>query len=383
MDITPNYISVDHCRICGSKNIVDLNVAKNFYLLNLDLSIDMPYMACADCEFIFQGRYVGDDFLSTYYNKSPMLRRKTPNRYEIDQIERQANFVTRNIDIAKKRVLEIGSSTGFFLKYLHQKYSVDIYFDELSEEAVEILEEQSEFKNFHKFDVKIDLIVLRHVLEHIYDLDSFLSHIDKITESKSMVFVEVPDWSHLDGDTDPLNFEHINQFNSGNVIDLFSRKGWSCEALEKSICATDPASPNRVQRFIFKKLNYFSDIEPRFNQFMRLHHDRLNNSINEVLDNIDENESIALYPASHLTFSALRESNLKNANVVGFFDIDRKKHGKTLDDIEIFPAEDIVSINPNIVILLTMGYEAEIIRSLKSMGVKSKILPVSELLDKN
>lgn len=382
MKLTPKSIAIKHCRVCHSRNIKDLNTLKSFYLLNFDLSVDMPYIACADCDFISQGRFVGDEFLSSYYNKSTMLRRKEPQAQEEDQNRRQTHFLSSHIEIENKRVLEVGSSTGFFLKHLHEHHAASIYFDELSEDAVAILESQPEFKNFRKYNDKMNLIVLRHVLEHIYDLDDFLAHLDSITEDDGQIFVEVPDWSHLDGHTDPLNFEHINQFNAANLVSLFNRNGWSCEALEKSICATDPASPNRVLRLIFQKKPNCNEIDIRFEKFMEEHHDHLNNSINTVLSYLGQDKSVALYPASHLTFSAIKETCLSDFNVVGLFDIDKKKHGKKVNEVEIFPAENLLSANADVIILLTMAYETEIINSLKSMGVTSPIIAVSQLVDK-
>jgi SAM-dependent methyltransferase len=99
---------------------------------------------------------------------------------------------------------------------------------------------------------KIDLVVLRHVLEHIFDLNSFINHIRCILKDDGCLFVEVPDWSWLDRKTDPLIFEHLNQFSTYNLIYLMKRLGWQCEAVEKSIVANDPATPNRVQRLLFK-----------------------------------------------------------------------------------------------------------------------------------
>ena len=69
----PEYIKVSHCRVCGSDNISDSIVNKNYYLINLNQTIHLSYVVCQECQFIFQGEYVGDKFAeearSIHYDK--------------------------------------------------------------------------------------------------------------------------------------------------------------------------------------------------------------------------------------------------------------------------------------------------------------------------
>jgi len=37
--MNPSYTKVNHCRVCGSENITDLEIDKNFYLMNLDQTV--------------------------------------------------------------------------------------------------------------------------------------------------------------------------------------------------------------------------------------------------------------------------------------------------------------------------------------------------------
>ena len=97
--VEPELKKINFCRVCNSNNLIELNLKKKFYLANLDKEITLDYAICKDCRFIFQSEYVGDEFLNYYYERSPMLRRKNPTKFEVDQNIRQASFITRNIDI--------------------------------------------------------------------------------------------------------------------------------------------------------------------------------------------------------------------------------------------------------------------------------------------
>jgi SAM-dependent methyltransferase len=324
---------IEHCRVCHSKRVLDLGVRRNYYLANLDQTISLSYAICQDCHFIFQGEYVGNEFLNYYYQQSPMLRRKEPTVFEVGQNERQGEYLARHMALEGKCVLEIGAHAGAFLRYLYQRFGCTAYFEELSEEARTVLASQEGLHDFQslKGEKKVDVVILRHVLEHIFDLESFLTYVHSLLAEGGSLFIEVPDWTHFDAHTDPFIFEHLNQFNSAGLMQLLRRTGWQIEALEKSIHPDDPATPNRVQRIVARstKLPLPGDaaIAEAFRAFAAIQYDGWKTTLNKLLAGEAAGKSIALYPASHLTFEALTESKLGEAHVLGMFDIDAKKQG--------------------------------------------------------
>ena len=230
----PTFTRVEHCRVCDSKQVLGLGVRRNYYLANIDQTIPMPYAICQDCQFIFQSEYVGDEFLNYYYRQSPMLRRKEPTVFEIGQNERQGEFLSRHVELTGKRVLEIGAHAGAFLRHLYKHFDCTAYFEELSEEARVVLASQVGLHDFRSLegDKKVDVVILRHVLEHIFDLEAFLTYVRSILAEGGSLFIEVPDWTYFDAHTDPFIFEHLNQFNTAGLVHLLRRTGWQVEALE-------------------------------------------------------------------------------------------------------------------------------------------------------
>ena len=379
-------IKVECCRVCLSKNILDTGIQKKFYLINLEQTIKFNFSICKDCQFIFQSEYVGDDYLELYYKLSPMLRRAEPTKFEIEQNKRQCSFLSHHFNLNSKSVLEIGAHAGAFLVYLKNEYDCDTYFNELSEEANEVLASQDGLTAYsNSIAKKMDLIVLRHVLEHIFNLDNFIKYLENILTDSGWLFIEVPDWSWLDNQTDALMFEHPNQFSTHNLIFLMKRLGWQCEAVEKSIEADDPATPNRVQRLLFKPNKVPALFDNRIVNYFKVFYEdtygKSNMTINTLLSKINENKKIALYPASHLTFTALNESKLIEANIIGIFDIDPKKHGKFIGNIEVFPAGKLKSASPDLILLFTMAYEREIRNSFLEMGMDTEVISISQLIE--
>ena len=385
--MNPKLTLVNSCRVCGSESIRSMGVKRRYYLSNLCQTIELSYAVCEACQFIFQGEYVGDEFLNYYYSQSPMLRRKEPTVFEKDQNRRQAEFLSKHVALKGRRVLEIGAHAGAFLSHLHKSFDCSAYFEELSEEARTVLASQEGLVDFRtqKDGAKVDIVILRHVLEHIFDLDGFLNYVGTLLSEDGSLFIEVPDWSCYDSHTDPLIFEHLNQFNSANIVQLLARLGWRLEALEKSIHPDDPASPNRVQRIIAQPSLIprpgSSEIVDAFRAFARVQYDGWRIAINALLDGEFAGKKIALYPASHLTFEALAESNLSRANLVGMYDIDVKKQGQKILGLNVYAPGELKKADPDVIFVFTMGYEREIRDSFDAMGLTAKVISITELVN--
>ena len=383
----PKNISINFCRVCESDNIRSLDINHEYYLANLDQTIPMTYAICLNCHFIFQSEYVGDDFLNYHYRNSWMLRNENLTDFEIDQNERQSEFLSRNVALTGKRVLEIGAGAGAFLRHLHENFGCVTYYEELSDEAKKVMALHDGLNDFRDLDdgTKVDVVILRHVLEHIHDLQSFLNYLHAVLEEEGYLFIEVPDWSHLDKHVDPFIFEHLSQFNSAGLVQLLRRTRWQVEALEKSIEPNDPATPNRVMRIIARRttLPDLGDevIVDTFRQFSEGHHNNWKTELNVILKGINE-KTVALYPASHLTFAAITETDLMQSNVIGMYDIDEKKQGSKILGVEVFSPDILKQHQPDLVLIFTMAFEPEIRQNLKELGLSGRIVSISELVNK-
>ena len=381
----PEIIKVDSCRICKSTNILNLDIIKNYYLSMLDLNLSMPYSCCKDCHFIFQSNYVGDDFLNYYYINSPMLRRSFFTEFDVDQSRSCYNFLKRTVNLDQKRILEIGAGGGALLKYISQFSSSSLFYSDLSKEAVLHLSSHKELHDLNDTtDKKFDLIILRHVIEHVFDLDSFFLYLQSLLKKSGKIFIEVPDWSILDIHTDPFIFEHLSQFNVSGLVTLMSKNSFQVDSLEKSIEKNDPSSPNRVVRIIahlseFPKLGS-NEIKGYFKIFFDNYLEKWKFTLQKILK-IYSNKKIALYPASSLTFDAIKSVDLRNVQILGMYDVDKKKQKKFFLGYEVFAPEKLKEHNPDLILTFSMGYEPEIRKSLIDMKLSAKILSIQDLIN--
>ena len=373
---------INKCRVCNSKKIEKNIFKKKFYISNFDLDFEISYAICIDCQFIYQYDYVGDKFLNYYYSKSPMLRNPEETEYDYASIKRQLEYVKRNIDLKEiKSTLEIGAHTGHFLKRLSQVCKSEIYYDELSTEAKKILKSNKNFKEFKK-NKKVDLIVLRHVLEHINNLDSFLKYIDNSLSENGSIFIEIPDWSILDNSTDPFLFEHLSQFNETCLINFFEKNNFKCHALERSINKDDPSTPNRVMRLIFKRSYIPKKGEKSFINYFKNYYDKKHISgqlkMNKIYSQLG-NRRVGFFPASNLSFSAVLETETQKINLLGYFDSDKKKIGKNYLGYKVFSPTKLKKINPDVIFIFSEAYEPEIRNLIKKHGINPEIFSYSKI----
>jgi len=350
----------------------------------LDLSLAMPYSCCKDCHFIFQSNYVGDDFLNYYYTNSPMLRRSLFTEFDVEQSRSCYNFLKKTINLDQKRILEIGAGGGALLKYISQFGSSSLFYSDLSKEASLHLASHKELHALNDTtDKKFDLIILRHVLEHIFDLDGFFLYLQQLLKKDGKIFIEVPDWSILDINTDPLIFEHLSQFNVSGLVNLMSKNSFQVDSLEKSVEKNDPSTPNRVVRIIahFSELPKLgsNEIKNYFKNFFDNYSEKWKFTLQQILK-IYSNKKIALYPASSLTFDAIKSVDFSNVKILGMYDVDKKKQNLFFLGYEVFSPEKLKEHNPDLILTFSMGYEPEIRKSLIDMKLSAKILSIQDLI---
>lgn len=373
------------CRICGSSQILDLKIEKPFFLLNMNKSAALSYAVCRHCQFIFQRNYLGDRFMNKYYDTSLMFRRQEVTHREIKGYEKQADFLSRYRPLTGLKVLEVGADTGQFLMYLKVEFGCHVYFDELNFDARKILLKRKVIKDFrrHYRKVKMDVVVLRHILEHIFDLRGFLKYISTVLKEDGLLFIEVPDWSFFDEHTDHFIFEHINQFNAYNLVMLLKKSGFITEQIEKSIWKEYRSTPNRVLRVLARpsklakldEAKIVNDVRDFDNKLMSVYR-----KIDVQLKRIPRNARIALCPGAGFTFEALLHTDLKKRDVVGIYDIDSRKHGKKIQGVRIFPREQLSLHRPDIILILTYGgFEQEIKEYIESLKIEPKIICWSEI----
>jgi SAM-dependent methyltransferase len=208
-----------NCPLC------DHGSSKRFFSLGnrlFPLNISM----CRECGFVFQNPRFSEEKWEeyhksdhdTYHRPLPLPGRpaKEPEA-NAKVIEERLLRVT---DIRDRSVLDIGAGAGDMLNYLRRKNSGRLVplAIEPSNACQRTLKEKNirviggSIKQFRDGVTEpVDIIVLRHVLEHLYDPQAALSIIKNFMTENSVLYISVPNLFTPDGGM--FHFPHISYFN--------------------------------------------------------------------------------------------------------------------------------------------------------------------------
>lgn len=197
------------CPGCSNDNMVILEPEAEYRIFITDadeMSVTVGVCGCEQCGLTFLNPRMGPQTLYKYYAKQSRMPRD-----KIDVDSPFAVFMELQIDFIEKfklikegmRVLEIGCAEGFFLQSMARRANnkLNLYGVELSEKylyhAHRLLPDATIFgtplEETEFGDLEFDLIVLRHVFEHLRNPVDALEKIRSILAPEGILYIEVPD----------------------------------------------------------------------------------------------------------------------------------------------------------------------------------------------
>ena len=140
-------------------------------------------LQCKNCGLVYleikKGKKEIESFYSSEYRKVPTMPVQSPEEHFYDKVtQSDANnrilFISNNLDIQDKRILEIGSASGSLLEKLLEYGTKEAIGIEIDEEFSKYTQQRG-FKVFTRsieeldFEEEFDAVVSFHTLEHVYD----------------------------------------------------------------------------------------------------------------------------------------------------------------------------------------------------------------------
>ncbi|MHA2174313.1 MAG: class I SAM-dependent methyltransferase [Candidatus Hodarchaeales archaeon] len=183
---------------------------------------------CNNCGIIFNSAF--DSSIMAYNNidyntsrsHSPVFRKYIYNL---------VSTLVNTYNIREKTILEIGCGDASFLNVLcENSNSKGFGFDpsysgsEIEKGTIKI---NRGFYSEKDSEIKADVLVLRHVLEHIEHPRLFLERIIKTMNTNPLLFIEVPDFQCIaeSGDYFEISMEHCNYFTKSSLKNLITESG--------------------------------------------------------------------------------------------------------------------------------------------------------------
>ena len=333
-------------------------------------------LLCSNCNYLVLDKKPNDKILNSIYEKfftypSPLEKNFKPIRDNKFLSILLKNLIKKKI----KTVFEVGCYDGYILHKLKKKnYKVEgcepsAGADIANSYGLNVYKGFFNKKNF--FKKKYDLILIRHTLEHIYNLKKIISDLKYVMKSNSSLVIEVPNISYYlkKGLLEVFSLQHIHYFSTKTFINIAKKFNLSLikfyETPENLILFFKKKQSKKFHNRINNKIN--------FNKFKKKVSSN-KKKINKVINNFKD-KKIVFWGAGGFAFAAIYLYKIKINQMSKFIDKDEKKQNLFFYDkkIRIGPIESLKKIKPDLIVI-TSYYSSLIIPEIKKLKIKLKIL---------
>jgi len=223
------------CFLCNS-NKVETIVIQTWDLPGLD-SQEIGFSICPECGLILQSPSLDCIDMNKYYTETATYinpgRKGKPTLNKQKDVERLIKTTIEVVGKIPNSAFQVGCSDGYTLSKFHNAgipfvEGIDPSFasHKLSQELYNI---QTIVGTFEEFTPKrqYDLVILTHVLEHLYDPTKIMNKCFNMQENGNWALIEVPLFERIDKfPPGLLSLEHLNYFSESTLLRLLYLTGY-------------------------------------------------------------------------------------------------------------------------------------------------------------
>ena len=196
-----------NCLLCGSCQFTPLMKITDF-----SISGEQFYVhECNQCKFRFTANPPSAASCGAYYENEKYISHSNTNKGLIAKLYHIVRYLMLRSKhrlltrlSSGKKVLDVGSGTGYFLNYIQQN-GFTVQGVEMSDSARAFSIQQFELDVKKTIDEirdagQFNFITLWHVLEHLYNPDSYMQNFKKLLHADGTLIIALPNHDSYDGD---------------------------------------------------------------------------------------------------------------------------------------------------------------------------------------
>ncbi|WP_250657353.1 class I SAM-dependent methyltransferase [Alkalimarinus coralli] len=257
------------CLVCGRANIEKLSPVFSRYQIKKIMYVGI----CRQCGHIQLSPLPTPKEVS-FFNDIFLGRKYTPNKAANKNHELKLKLLKERIGCLVKpgmKVLDIGAGEGWTMDYF-QAQQCDYFAIEAINELRLSLEERgaevigsSVYDDISEYHGTFDLIIFRHILEHLIEPKVALRQIEQLLSPKGMLYLALPNGQNPEIRKGVLTSffrpVHVSYFHKGNVQRLGDGVGLQTNSLEagREIVAIMEKRAGGVQKE--ERHNYHSEMK--------------------------------------------------------------------------------------------------------------------------
>jgi SAM-dependent methyltransferase len=388
---TPQATRSRPCPACGAAKSLAVRQIELVVPDSFSLQRTFSINACASCGAVFhdvEPQTDRDTYYESYTGTDVLEYTVTADQARLNDLT--LRFLEHaDLHSCEQSILDIGCSFGITLMALKQRGFDSLFAIDPDRSAIAFLQRQGISGSIGSaVDVrpeltgKFDLIILRHVLEHLYAPGAAIENISTWLKPGGKIYIELPDLARY-GECGlfPGYFfehEHINHFSLLSLLNLM--RDFSLTHFESSAeiypCLRGLFAASAVKRPLL-----FSAADA---QWVNDSFSPVNAKAKNVLENIAglRQEPIALWGVSVFVYRLLAHTPLGNCNIVQLVDNNPRQQGEKLHGMTIQAPESLRSFTGKIVICGENSADS-IEKSIRALGLRNKTVRLMETPEAN
>lgn len=200
----PQLIHYTNCPACGSAKLKSILTAKDYTVSNESFTI----VECTDCTLRFTQDVPDRNAIGPYYKSENYISHTNTSKGYINSLyqwvrkrtlKQKRKLIEKTTGLKTGTLLDIGSGTGAFVSEMKQA-GWQITGLEPDEDArkVALQINDVELNNMNLFyelpENRYDAITMWHVLEHVHDLQGYISKLKLLLKDSGKLFIAVPNY---------------------------------------------------------------------------------------------------------------------------------------------------------------------------------------------
>ncbi len=386
---------INCCRVCKSKNIKNLfrkddfpyftsplRISKiknlNKILKNKKKSFTLDVAFCKDCSHVFLKKLPDQNMLNELYRKFYSYPSAIKDGFEPVRDNTFLKIFNNQMKNLNKRstILEIGCFDGYIISKLKKIYRNISGCD--PSPGAEIgkkkgLKIKRNFFSKNLYSNKFDVIIGRHVFEHLIDLDKFLKDISYNLNKDGILILEVPNVNFFlkNGLLTVFSLQHIQYFNKYSLKKILNLNNFNVKKIyssqENLIIFCNKKKINSNIR-IKKDLKLLKNFESKLKKNQK--------KLNEFIKKSNtKNNDIVIWGAGGAGYAVFKFYNLDIKKINFYVDIDKSKMNSRYFNIpkRIYAPTKSLLTKAKFILISSM-YAENIISKLNKMKLKKKII---------
>ncbi|MBA2271751.1 MAG: class I SAM-dependent methyltransferase [Chthoniobacterales bacterium] len=375
------------CPVCESVSSKVLFEQRFGTLSEGSLLAGYDLVACNECGCAFADCIPEQSVFDEHYARMSKYeyahRGGEESPFDLARFDQIGSYLAEQMDDPRARILDVGCATGGLLQRLRQLGHASVTGLDPSPGCAKLARQLydlpvytgSVFENDLP-DEHFDLVIVVGVLEHIRDVAAAVAKLDDYVSPNGMIFAEVPDATAFadwpDAPYQEFSIEHVNFFGPRSLENLMKVAGYELVKMDRpprqfTKTTVMPSAAGLFRRTDRRPLPIERDVESEggLRAYIAESEAEEKRIVGRVAELVESQEAIAIWGVGTHTLHLMESTNLAQANITTFVDVNSKFHGKELFGRPVIaPAQMAGRSEP--VLVCSRAFQTDIVNYIKN-----------------